>query len=340
LGVYIISHDEYVKKVKEKHGDKVDIVSKYNGSQEPITLIYHCGKHGDSEKTINAKNVFSSSFQPCKNCDLEKKSKSGKGKPKDKQSHYDRLKAYCESKGGKLITEQWTRAKDIYEVSCGNPDHPNFFSSADSLVNKPQWCPYCCGRKGNFQEEIDEIIKSKNGSLLTSYVRACDPVRVMCNKHNYIWDIMPLNIKKGRWCPICNLPYSEKVVYDYLIEKGCIVRVQHTFDDLLGNNKEKLKYDFAILDKDFNLIQLIEVDDDEHRQNHKQLKRIKARERDIKKDEYCKIHNINLFRLEYRTSSNEDRKNFTNRDWYYEYIDNNLSKILITKHNRGDSLLA
>ncbi len=303
----------------------MEVLSEFISGTDPIDIIYHCKFHGDSYKTLNAKNVLAKTFSPCKECTSIVKSKKAKSSSKkDKEFHYNRLKNYCESKGGKLMDKKWITAKTLYEVDCGNPEHPNFFSTADSLVNKPQWCPYCSGRNGDFNEEIKAIVESKNGELLSRYMRSGEHVKVKCKTHNYIWDIMPLNIKKGRWCPICSLPYSEKVVYDYLVNQGYNVRVQYGFDDLVGENNEKLKYDFAIIDDENNLLSLLEVDDDEHRHNHTQPKRVKARERDILKNKYCEENDIPLFRLAYYNK----RKEFKEYDWYYRYIHNELKFFL------------
>ena len=137
---------------------------------------------------------------------------------------------------------------------------------------------------------------------------------------------MPLNLRKGRWCPICNLPYSEKVPYDYLIDNypNHNIRVQYTFDDLMGENGEHLKYDFGILDDDNKLLGLVEIDDEEHRYNHTQPRRVRARERDHIKDKYCEDNNIPLFRLDYYNG----RKIFQDKDWYYNYIHTNLNEFL------------
>ena len=75
-----------------------------------------------------------------------------------------------------------------------------------------------------------------------------------------MWNILPNNIKKGRWCPICNMGFNEKVVYDYLINMHCNFEIQYSFDDLMGDNNEKLRFDFAILNSDNSLVYLIEVE--------------------------------------------------------------------------------
>lgn len=309
----------------KKHGHKLEILSEYNGSDKPINIIYHCEKHGNTYKTMNAKNVSSKTFQPCGYCNSDLKSlKAQNNNSTDKNYHYNRLKEHCENKGGRLISTQWITAKTKYEVDCGNPDHPNFFSMGDSILNSGNWCPYCCGRTGDFNTEYKYIIESKNGTMLSEYINATTHIKVKCNKDGHEWDIYPSNIKKGRWCPVCSLPYSEKVVYDYLINNNYKIKMQYGFDDLRGLTNEFLKFDFAILDNNNKLLGLLEIDDEEHRHNPKELRRVKARERDKIKNEYCRNNNINLFRLDYHTKWAREY----DYNWYYEYIHNNVSKFL------------
>ena len=76
MGVKTKTTEWFKQKVKEYHGDKVEVLSEYLGSEKPIKILYHCEKHGDTEKTINAKNVCKPYFLPCKQCQSENKSKS------------------------------------------------------------------------------------------------------------------------------------------------------------------------------------------------------------------------------------------------------------------------
>lgn len=291
--------------------------------ERPIDIVYHCEKHGDTYTTINAKNICRSSFLPCKKCQSINKSNSSPRQKKNKDFYYNRLKKYCESRGGKLLSDKWITAKTYYQFKCGNPNHPIFTTTADALFSGGHWCPYCSGRAGNFEDEIKNIVESKNGELLTKYHNQYTHVKVRCKKHDYIWDVFPLNLKKGKWCPICSLPFSEKVVWDYLSNHRLNVQVQYTFADLIGKNKELLKYDFAILNNDNNLEYLIEVDDCEHWYKHKQPRRVEAKKRDIMKNDYCKLHNIPLFRMIYPFN-----KTKVTYDEYYKYIDSQLNWIM------------
>ena len=318
-------HAWFINKVKDYHGKTVEILSPYNGSERPIDIVYHCKEHGDTYATLNAKNICKDYFLPCKKCQSIRKSNSAKKSKKDKKYFYDRLVKYCEDRGGIVLNTEWTRAKDTYQFKCGNPDHPVFESTADAIYGGSHWCPYCSGRAGNFEDEIKAIVESKNGQLLSPYISAQEYVTVKCNEHDYVWDILPSNIRKGRWCPICSIPSSEKPVWNYLKNNGCNVLIQYKFDDLEGKNNEKLKFDFAITDEKSNFLYLIEVDDQEHRDNHDNCERRQvARLRDIQKDEYCLKNNINFYRMEvpYR---NDDKWCY---DDYYRYINTELKFIV------------
>lgn len=313
-------------------------MSKYNGSEKPIDIVYHCELHGDTYTTLNAKNICKPYFLPCKKCQSIRKSKSAKNTNKsDKTFYYNRLVDYCKSRGGHVLEKEWTRAKDTYHFKCGNPDHPVFETTADALYSGEHWCPYCSGRSGNFQEELSELCKLKNGELLSDYKDSATYLTVKCNKHNYIWDMLPGNIKKGRWCPICSMGFNEKVVLDYFKNMQCNIQIQYTFDDLVSENNDKLKFDFAILDDNDNLIYLIEVDDEEHKDRHfgnspRQIQRQQAIARDKIKDNYCKTHNIPLYRMEVPFRGN----NKWSYEDYYRYINTELKDIV--NLSRGGSL--
>jgi len=111
----------------------------------------------------------------------------------------------------------------------------------------------------------------------------------------------------------------------------CDVIPQYTYDDLVSNG-EKLKYDFAVVNKETNFLYLIEVDDEEHRDNHDNCeRRLLARQRDFQKDEYCLLHNIDLYRMEvpFRT----DKK--WAYDDYYRYINTELKFIVdLSRENK------
>ena len=309
-----MSQEEFEKKVFDKHGNDVKVMGTFNGMGNPVTIKCYCGKHGWSEKTINAKNIFAKSFTLCKNCAY-----SNRGSYTKSSDCFRKLKEYCETKGGKLISTKWVKSKSLYRVKCENSEHPVFENSADKLMNSNQWCPYCCGRKGDFENEIRDIVHSKNGELLSEYTNALTHVKVKCKEHNFIWDIYPFNIKKGRWCPVCNMGYGEKVVYDYLTNEKIKFVPQALLDNKLGKDGVPYRFDFGIFDKKDNIDAVIEVDGEYHQRELDTL------EKDRIKDNYCKSLGVKMFRLvEYK----ETDKRFLDYDWYYSYIEQNLKDFI------------
>lgn len=330
IGVLIKSQEWFEDKVRKYHGNKVEIVSEYKGLEKPIDIIYHCDLHSYTYQTLNAKNICKSYFLPCKKCQSIRKSESAKNSFKgDKKYYYNRLVKYCKERGGYVLEKEWTKAKDQYHFKCSNLEHPVFTTTADSLYSGGHWCPYCSGRFGNFQKELSDFAIKNNGELLSNYKDSTTKVTVRCNKHNYIWDILPGNIKKGRWCPICNMGFNEKVVWDYFTNLQCNIKIQYTFNDLVGENNELLKFDFAIFNQNEKLIYLVEVGDEEHRDRHfgnspRQLQRQASIKRDKLKDDYCIKNNIPLYRMEvpFRGDKKWDYED------YYRYINTELKYIV------------
>lgn len=311
----------FLQHLKDAFGNKVELVSEYHGKEKKVQIIYHCEKHGDTVAWINAKNIFGLNFCPCKKCQTEKRSRQ-RHSFKDKQYFYNRLKAYCEKRGGEVIEKEWTKAKDIYHFKCSNPEHPIFESTADSIVGKKQWCPYCSGRKGDFEERINQIVTERGGEVVVGYKNSKTHMAIRCKKHNYIWEITPINLIKGRWCPVCSMGSTEKPVWEWLIFHGFNVISQYKFKDLIGDDGNPLRFDFGIIDKNNNLIFLLEVDDESHRSSSKCYAVLQKN--DAIKNDYCKLHNIPLYRMPI------GRWKITEKgiDWYRNYINEKLSYIL------------
>lgn len=46
------THEEFCQKVRDIYGDKVEVVSQFDGTAKPVDIIYKC-KHGEIRKTVN-----------------------------------------------------------------------------------------------------------------------------------------------------------------------------------------------------------------------------------------------------------------------------------------------
>lgn len=316
----------FLENLKNKHGDKVELLSEFYGKEKKVDIVYHCEKHGDTITSLNAKNIFGNNFNPCKEC-LKDKHSQYKHSRKDKKYFYEKLKDCCLTHNGNVIETKWTKAKDTYHFKCENPNHPVFTNTADGIMSKKQWCPYCSGRKGDFEQKISEIIHKQNGELLSSYKNSCTHITVKCLEHDYEWDITPLNLIKGRWCPICRMPTNEKPVWNWLKSHNFNAIAQYKFSDLIGEDGNPYRFDFGIVDDNKNLLFLLEIDDETHRGISEQ--HLKQQQRDKIKNEYCNKHKIPLYRMPI------DRWKIHSKgvEWYYDYMNNELG-FLIEKYSK------
>lgn len=120
----------------------VMLTKQYNGKSTPITV--NCGK-GHIWRT-KAYNLFSDRWCPyCANV------------AKDKDWYYKRLKEFVNSKGGVLLTKEYThnQAKVKIECHCGKI----FNMRVHNLISLNQWCPYCAKLSRDKKYHYDQLKK-------------------------------------------------------------------------------------------------------------------------------------------------------------------------------------
>ena len=142
--------------------------------------------------------------------------------------------------------------------------------------------------------EIDERTSAEKGRVF--WKCQCD-----CGKITSIYSSNLINgITKS--CGCIRSSYGEEQIEKILIENNINYCKEYTFSDLHTNNVP-LRFDFAIFNKQHQLIQLIEYDGKQHyipvekfggekAFNHMKLN-------DERKNKYCKEHNIKLVRIPY-----------------------------------------
>jgi hypothetical protein len=219
---------------------------------------------------------------------------------KSKIKYYERLKSIAEAKGGKLISTKYGKAKDKYSFQC--KEGHDFELTADKVVGRGDWCPYCAGRYGDFQKKYEEIIEGRNGKMLSVYVNAKTLIKCSCEKGHEFY-MLPSNILAGKWCKQCNISHGEMAVESYLKNRDLDYKKEYTFENLKGK-RNALPFDFAVFLKD-KLVCLIEYDGEQHfrplrhSENYERnLKKFyQTVEHDKKKDEYCLKNKIPLIRI-------------------------------------------
>lgn len=221
---------------------------------------------------------------------------------RDKEAQFQRLKDIAESKQGVLLSLKFETAKTKYDFKC-NEGH-EFGMTSDKVVGRGDWCPYCSGRYGDFQEKFRKIIEEDNGgTMLSDYVNYETLIKYECiDGHINYGD--PRNLHAGKFCALCQRSHGEKAVEKYLIENSLAYQTEYTFDDLKGD-RNVLPFDFAVLNESHELICLIEYDGEQH---FRPMRHSESRERNVQKfeqtqrhdklkNDYCERNHIPLIRI-------------------------------------------
>jgi uncharacterized C2H2 Zn-finger protein len=189
---------------------------------------------------------------------------------------------------------------------CGYEWYCNLFYLA-----KGHGCPKCGNaiKKTNeeFLNEVERLVGNEY-SFLEEYKGALEKIKVMHNVCQHQYEVTPANFLYGFRCPKCNQSKSEKRIYDLLSCYNIKFIPQYKFDDCRYINP--LPFDFAVFDKQNNLIFLIEYDGELHFNSVEQFGGEEAlaltKIRDNIKTNYCQQNNLNLIRISYMEKNNLD----------------------------------
>lgn len=99
---------------------------------------------------------------------------------------------------------------------------------------------------------------------------------------------------------------GELTIARYLDNNNIKYKREYSFLDLCGkDNKVLLRFDFAIITDEGEMIALIEYDGAQHYDSNSRFYSEQAIENDTKKDEYCKLNNYPLYRIKYNDNIKE-----------------------------------
>lgn len=203
---------------------------------------------------------------------------------------YDEVKERIESKGWKLLSEDYKNARVKLKMEC-----PNSHIVEKTLDNfKNSGCSEC---RKKTQDSIKQELAKEEYKLLSTYKGVHEKILVQCPKGHEPYEVMLCNWRNGRRCPKCNESHGERKIRLYLEQHMIEFIPQYKFKNCI--DKDCLPFDFYI--PSMNLC--IEFDGELH---YKPIKRFGGEERfkiyklhDEIKNTYCKQNNIRLIRIPY-----------------------------------------
>lgn len=123
---------------------------------------------------------------------------------KDKAHHFNKIKEIVESKGGSVLTEEYTTSRTKITIRC---KYNHEWEVKPYLIKRGTWCPVChhSYHKNGFNEyEIESIISHHGGKIIKTIKKRKDTLIIIKCINGHEWQANPDKIKKGYRCPICD----------------------------------------------------------------------------------------------------------------------------------------
>jgi hypothetical protein len=203
---------------------------------------------------------------------------------------------------------------------CGND---NWFVEQSSRINAKIKCPICSGRSPTKENNlasiypylIDDWDYELNKKLPNEYMpHSGKKVHWICNQCGRKWEASIDSRSKGSGCSLCGSSGGAKIIYHWLTNNNYYFDYDiKKFNDLIGPNGGKLRYDFIIYEN-YNKSEikaLIEFDGIQHDEYRKYFHKTEnefeiSKTRDIIKNEYASKNNYKLIRIKYRDVDKND----------------------------------
>lgn len=157
-----------------------------------------------------------------------------------KKYNFNQVRQVIEGKNGTLLTvaSQYKNTHSVLHIRCNKCSYT--WNAPFYRVNtNNSWCLKCSGKLKYTIEDVREIIREKEGTLLSKeYKNSHIKIRVKCNKCNCIWNPKLMHIiNSNSWCPKCsgNLKRSLDDINKFIQSKN-----GKLITDTYQNNKSKL----------------------------------------------------------------------------------------------------
>jgi hypothetical protein len=219
--------------------------------------------------------------------------------------------------------------KKGFELSCNESDYKTARSAllmkcdkghiynTRGMDIKRYGCPICSGfyqDTESFKNRIYKLVGDEY-TVLGEYKGADKKIKIKHNVCGHIWNPIASNfVNNGRRCPKCAYSKGEDMICKILDKNKLNYQAQYRFNDC--KNIKPLPFDFAIFNKDNELLFLIEYQGEQHYQPVKfnsisdekaNENLVNTRKRDNMKKIYCENNSITLLIIKYNEFENLEK---------------------------------
>jgi hypothetical protein len=285
-----ISNEDFIKRAREKHGDKYDYsLSEYKGIFKKIKII--CPIHNEFEQT--AKSHLDG--KGCKYCG---------GTYNKTVEEIITISSLKHNNKYDYSLVDYLNSELYISIIC--PEH-GLFKQKTYKHMYGQGCPKCVNYVKPFtNEEFFNKLKNIHGERydysLVKFKSTKHKIDIICREHGLFKQKVSKHID-GQGCPRCNDSKGETEISKYLLDNKFNFISQKRFDGC--RNKIPLRFDFYLPDKNI----CIEYNGIQHYEpieffNGKDGL-ISQMNRDKIKEDFCIKNNIKLIVIRYDESVNE-----------------------------------
>ena len=270
-----ITKEEFIKRFKKIHPESQIELLEYTAISKPCAI--KCLDCGEIHKYANGNKALTYSW--C--CDKIDKLSSIR-------SRLDKDYQYIKQVDRNYII--------LKHISCGN----EFKRAINSAYKEPNSCPHCKNWKQKLMIPIEEVQSQLDEQFdkqikILEYNGQLEKNTYKCLKCGLIFKRNSISQKASKGCPKCDSQKSngERKMAKLLRQHNLEYKEQITFDDL-----PLLRFDFGVY-KENKLLYLIEIQGEQHYQDREIFRDSLEiiQERDERKRQYCKEHNITLYEI-------------------------------------------
>lgn len=291
--------DERVKINTEKY---IDMAKKAHGNKFDYSLVTYSGYKGKIKiKCNNCGGIFENRADyhlvcvGCKYCHERVSTNDYIEKA---------IKVHGDNFDYSLVV--YKKAKDVIKIKCQKCG--TIFSQKAYAHLDGRGCKKCniirqLSNKKKFAEESTKIHGDNFDYSLVDYKTNKIKVKLICKKHNHIFEQSPNSHLRGQGCPLCKESRGERNITNFLIENNIKYEKNHIFEKC--RYKNPLHFDFYLPNNnmciEFDGIQHFHFRYGDNENENLQIRQI----RDSIKNEYCKNNNIQLIRIKYTENIND-----------------------------------